>query len=228
MQKTQCISCCHVFICFHPLILGTLYMGASIPYFPRLMSPFRLLRPGLHLTDTALMQSWSRDVVYCWKTLRYRPPEILFGCEDYSLGSCLRWLACRKSTHLRTPAYLTCPIDAPWWTLVFVHGQTTSKSPSIFYSRCWCLERWMHPWWDGNGFLSQVLKCPLSTRWRFQQFLLWRGAALFHGDSEIDTIFQIFKKLGTPCEARVNVEQWCAMMSNVYFRVTLKDHPPES
>jgi len=27
------------------------------------------------------------------------------------------------------------------------------------------------------------------------------GAALFHGDSEIDTIFQIFRKLGTPTEA---------------------------
>jgi len=66
---------------------------------------------------------YTHEVVTTW----YRPPEILFGCEDYSLG-----------------------VDV----------------------------------WSAGCILGEMAT----------------GAALFHGDSEIDTIFQIFKKLGTPCE----------------------------
>jgi len=66
---------------------------------------------------------YTHEVVTTW----YRPPEILFGCEDYSLG-----------------------VDV----------------------------------WSAGCILGEMAT----------------GAALFHGDSEIDTIFQIFKKLGTPSE----------------------------
>lgn len=70
------------------------------------------------------MPKYTHEVVTTW----YRAPEILFGCEEYSLG-----------------------VDV----------------------------------WSAGCILGE-----LAT-----------GAALFHGDSEIDTIFQIFRKLGTPKEA---------------------------
>jgi len=70
------------------------------------------------------MPKYTHEVVTTW----YRSPEILFGCEEYSLG-----------------------VDV----------------------------------WSAGCILGE-----LAT-----------GAALFHGDSEIDTIFQIFRKLGTPKEA---------------------------
>eukprot|EP00440_Ansanella_granifera_P053627 gb/GFBE01058138.1/.p1 GENE.gb/GFBE01058138.1/~~gb/GFBE01058138.1/.p1 ORF type:complete len:418 (+),score=103.32 gb/GFBE01058138.1/:1-1254(+) len=67
---------------------------------------------------------YTHEVVTTW----YRSPEILFGCEEYSLG-----------------------VDV----------------------------------WSAGCILGEMAT----------------GAALFHGDSEIDTIFQIFRKLGTPSEA---------------------------
>lgn len=67
---------------------------------------------------------YTHEVVTTW----YRAPEILFGCEQYSL-----------------------PVDV----------------------------------WSAGCILGEIAT----------------GAALFHGDSEIDTIFQIFKKLGTPLQA---------------------------
>eukprot|EP00931_Biecheleriopsis_adriatica_P029487 TRINITY_DN174_c0_g1_i2.p1 TRINITY_DN174_c0_g1~~TRINITY_DN174_c0_g1_i2.p1 ORF type:complete len:417 (+),score=86.44 TRINITY_DN174_c0_g1_i2:56-1306(+) len=66
---------------------------------------------------------YTHEVVTTW----YRSPEILFGCEEYSLG-----------------------VDV----------------------------------WSAGCILGEMAT----------------GAALFHGDSEIDTIFQIFRKLGTPSE----------------------------
>merc|ERR1711920_908083 len=41
------------------------------------------------------------------------------------------------------------------------------------------------------------------------------GDALFHGDSEIDTIFQIFRKLGTPNEA-----EWPGLVDLPDFKLT--------
>ncbi|CAE8587155.1 unnamed protein product [Polarella glacialis] len=66
---------------------------------------------------------YTHEVVTTW----YRSPEILFGCEEYSLG-----------------------VDV----------------------------------WSAGCILGEMAT----------------GAPLFHGDSEIDTIFQIFRKLGTPSE----------------------------
>lgn len=71
------------------------------------------------------LPKYTHEVVTTW----YRAPEILFGCEEYSLG-----------------------VDV--WSAGCIFGE-------------------------------------LAT-----------GAPLFHGDSEIDTIFQIFRKLGTPSEAQ--------------------------
>ncbi|CAE6924283.1 Cdk2 [Symbiodinium natans] len=70
------------------------------------------------------LPKYTHEVVTTW----YRSPEILFGCEEYSLG-----------------------VDV----------------------------------WSAGCILGEMAT----------------GAALFHGDSEIDTIFQIFRKLGTPTEA---------------------------
>ncbi|CAJ1338956.1 unnamed protein product [Effrenium voratum] len=69
------------------------------------------------------LPKYTHEVVTTW----YRSPEILFGCQEYSLG-----------------------VDV--WSAGCIHGEMAT------------------------------------------------GAALFHGDSEIDTIFQIFKKFGTPTE----------------------------
>jgi len=79
---------------------------------------------GMARAFTLPMPKYTHEVVTTW----YRPPEILFGCEEYSLA-----------------------VDV----------------------------------WSAGCILGE-----LAT-----------GAALFHGDSEIDTIFQIFRKLGTPKEA---------------------------
>jgi len=79
---------------------------------------------GMARAFTLPMPNYTHEVVTTW----YRPPEILFGCEEYSLE-----------------------VDV----------------------------------WSAGCILGE-----LAT-----------GAALFHGDSEIDTIFQIFRKLGTPKEA---------------------------
>ena len=68
------------------------------------------------------------------------------------------------------------------------------------------------------GCLQNSLLCDALCPWVFGEFSRQfnpgilelefarckpEGAALFHGDSEIDTIFQIFRKLGTPTEAAV-------------------------
>jgi len=71
------------------------------------------------------LPKYTHEVVTTW----YRAPEILFGCQEYSLG-----------------------VDV----------------------------------WSAGCILAE-----LAT-----------GAPLFHGDSEIDTIFQIFRKLGTPNQAQ--------------------------
>lgn len=81
---------------------------------------------------------YTHEVVTTW----YRSPEILFGCETYSLG-----------------------VDI----------------------------------WSAGCILGEMAT----------------GAALFHGDSEIDTIFQIFRKLGTPTEA-----EWPGLSLLPDFKVT--------
>eukprot|EP00933_Yihiella_yeosuensis_P015639 TRINITY_DN13583_c0_g2_i2.p1 TRINITY_DN13583_c0_g2~~TRINITY_DN13583_c0_g2_i2.p1 ORF type:complete len:493 (-),score=88.77 TRINITY_DN13583_c0_g2_i2:235-1713(-) len=81
---------------------------------------------------------YTHEVVTTW----YRSPEILFGCEKYSLG-----------------------VDV----------------------------------WSAGCILGEMAT----------------GAALFHGDSEIDTIFQIFRKLGTPSEA-----EWPGIMQLPDFKDT--------
>lgn len=81
---------------------------------------------------------YTHEVVTTW----YRSPEILFGCEEYSLG-----------------------VDV----------------------------------WSAGCILGEMAT----------------GAALFHGDSEIDTIFQIFRKLGTPTTA-----EWPGLSELPDFKVT--------
>ncbi|CAE7509623.1 CDC28 [Symbiodinium microadriaticum] len=84
------------------------------------------------------LPKYTHEVVTTW----YRSPEILFGCEEYSLG-----------------------VDV----------------------------------WSAGCILGEMAT----------------GAALFHGDSEIDTIFQIFRKLGTPTEA-----DWPGLSSLPDFKPT--------
>jgi len=79
---------------------------------------------GMARAFSVPLPKYTHEVVTTW----YRAPEILFGCEEYSL-----------------------PVDV--WSAGCILGEMATGSP------------------------------------------------LFHGDSEISTIFEIFQKLGTPTEA---------------------------
>ena len=107
--------------------------------------------------------------------------------------------------------------------------------------RSGCLECRVHSRRDGNRSRLKLLLLRVALHFSHDSLASHAGAALFHGDSEIDTIFQIFKKFGTPTEDRkIGAElkslkgpireaqgEWPGLSELPDFKPTFPQWPPE-